>query len=859
MKSDSSRPAWFTRLTPLALHTLFFLSGASGLGLQIAWTRMFALGLGHEMPAILAVVGATFIGLTAGAWISQHLVSGRRHPGWIYGSLELLIGAWGIVTIFLVPPGNQSALQLIGLQPSPLRQWLVSLLVPAAVLLPATLAMGATFAAMERFAALLSKDGRTVGGLYAANTVGAVFGIGLCMGWALPSGGFARTVAGCSALNLFCGLIALLLIKQVPIAPERACRETPREAERRALSWTLAATGLLGIGYEVLGVRVLAEVLENTVYTYAALLGVYLLGTAIGGAFYQSFGRRWTSPAARSAWFTGLALATVQGVAALTLAPSIYDSVRMASVSQTVGFWLADAVTASAVFLLPTIGMGIVFSYLVQRAAQTSINVGTALACNTAGSAAAPLLFGVLLFPLLGPKGCFVLLAWSYAVLAWPRTLSSRIAALLAIGLAPLLPNDFRFVNVRPGEKLLAYEAGPTDSIAVIEHPDRNRSLMVNNRFVMGGTGAASAERRHGALPILLHPSPTNALFLGLGTGITFASAARYGISQADGVELVPEVVKAMRWFEPENALPPGGERYKVWVADARRFIQVCPKTYDVIVADLFHPARDGAGALYSSEHYEMMRRHLAPQGIVCQWLPLFQLDERMVQVIVATFLKTFPEASAFLLRFNVDTPVLGLIGGLKPERFGPDYFTQRARDPAVLDHLAAEQIRDIFQLLGCFVAGPEALRTFSQGAEINTDDHPVVMFGAARFNWVGTAKPYGRLLPFLDLSSDIQDWLQLAPGDSFAEAMRDFIAARNVYLRGAIADFEGKPADAVAQYLESARRSSHFNTGYAQCLTLAVQKSKSDPQEAQRLLQELEKSRPERPVARQLLNRLFP
>jgi spermidine synthase len=41
---------------------------------------------------------------------------------------------------------------------------------------------------------------------------------------------------------------------------------------------------LLGNGYEVLVVRVLSQVAENTVYTFAILLAVYLVGTAIGAA-----------------------------------------------------------------------------------------------------------------------------------------------------------------------------------------------------------------------------------------------------------------------------------------------------------------------------------------------------------------------------------------------------------------------------------------------------------------------------------------------------------------------------------------------------------------------------------------------
>ncbi len=46
-------------------------------------------------------------------------------------------------------------------------------------------------------------------------------------------------------------------------------------------------TGLLGIGYEVLVVRVLSQVTEDTVYTFALLLAVYLVGSAAGAAGYQ--------------------------------------------------------------------------------------------------------------------------------------------------------------------------------------------------------------------------------------------------------------------------------------------------------------------------------------------------------------------------------------------------------------------------------------------------------------------------------------------------------------------------------------------------------------------------------------------
>jgi spermidine synthase len=38
--------------------------------------------------------------------------------------------------------------------------------------------------------------------------------------------------------------------------------------------WLLGATGLLGIGYEIVVIRALSQVAENTVYTFAVLLAV---------------------------------------------------------------------------------------------------------------------------------------------------------------------------------------------------------------------------------------------------------------------------------------------------------------------------------------------------------------------------------------------------------------------------------------------------------------------------------------------------------------------------------------------------------------------------------------------------------
>src|SRR5437016_4884859 len=119
----------------------------------MTWSRMFATGLGHEMPSVLAVVAALFGGMAAGSWLSERFLARSARPGQWYGSLELLIGLGGLGSGVLIPVANHAALALTGLDPPALRQWCIAFLVPGLTLLPVTAAMGATFPALERFVA----------------------------------------------------------------------------------------------------------------------------------------------------------------------------------------------------------------------------------------------------------------------------------------------------------------------------------------------------------------------------------------------------------------------------------------------------------------------------------------------------------------------------------------------------------------------------------------------------------------------------------------------------------------------------------------------------------------------------------
>ena len=107
------------------------------------------------------------------------------------------------------------------------------------------------------------------------------------------------------------------------------------------LHGTLFTTGLLGIGYETLGVRAMAQVLENTVYRFAAVLAVYLFGTAIGASLYQRFCAAGDFRPRLSRLLCGLSLACAVGTWSLSEAKWTYDGSRAAFGDSLPGVLLA--------------------------------------------------------------------------------------------------------------------------------------------------------------------------------------------------------------------------------------------------------------------------------------------------------------------------------------------------------------------------------------------------------------------------------------------------------------------------------------------------------------------------------------
>jgi spermidine synthase len=847
---ENKRARWPAR----ALIPILAGSGFAGLGYEIVWTRMLSLALGTEMMAVLGVVAGFFGGLALGAFVLDGPIRRARSPRAAYAVLEAVIGVWGAISVVLLPAAGRALPPLLATHPAPALLWAAGFALPALVLLPATTAMGGTLAALDRMMALAGGNARVTAGVYGGNTAGAVLGTLAAAFVLLPAFGLSGSLIALACLNGVCALAALAFGPRP--APEKPAPETPASPpipgapkRKTRMAITLFATGLLGVAFEVVVVRLAAQLLQDTIYSFAALLAAYMTGTAAGGILWQYAG-----PRIREAGPTWLLAATC--MACLCTAWSTPFIVLM---TQATSFWgvAGELTVAAALLLLPSAAMGALFSHLAQSVRDENGSPGWAVGVNSMGAAVAPAVASLLLIPAFGTWAALLPLGLGYlALVPWRRAAIGWCAAPALLGIFLILHPALSLIRVPEGGALIAVREGPMATASVVDDASGARYLEVNGHFRMGGTSSKRSDYRQALVPMLLHDAPHDALFLGIGTGATLVGGALMPGVAVQGVELSPEVAALL----PDFADPHAGKPPPVTVADARRYVVADHHLHDVVIADLYHPALDGSGALYTTEHFTAIRNILAPGGVFCQWLPLYQLDLPSLRTILRSFLAVYPHGSAWLNHYSVATPMLALIGGRGPVRVDPAALAARLARPDMAEVLGPLGLTQPIDLLGQFVAGPTALAAFAGNGPLNTDDFPAVALDAQR-NVRALAAPRAALLLTLvgAVQGDAHEMLAAGADPAWTARLKSYWQARNRFLLAG-ASLHGTPRgvalvdEASPGLLDTIRISADFDPAYQPLLSMARMLAEGDREAAGRLLHQIDGAAPSRPEARSMM-----
>ena len=297
---------------------------------------------------------------------------------------------------------------------------------------------------------------------------------------------------------------------------------------------------------------------------------------------------------------------------------------------------------------------------------------------------------------------------------------------------APYLGTDNVETVLRAGT-LEYYKEGAAATVSV-RLLTGTTSLAIDGKVDASNAGDMLTQRMLGLLPVLIHGRAREVCIIGLGSGVTLASALSSGsIQHADVVEISPEVVEASHFFDRENAGALANPAVRLIVGDGRSHLLLTPRRYDVIVSEPSNPWMAGVASLFTREFFEAARARLNPDGLLCQWAHTYDIGAQDLQSIVATFASVFPEGTLWMVGGG-DLLLIGARDGA----IGPRL---KAVERTSLEGTVASTLVDVgiakgtapFALLSQFAGGPVELKRYAGNALIQTDDRTRLEYSAPR------------------------------------------------------------------------------------------------------------------------------
>ena len=792
---------------------LFLASGFTGVVFEVVSSKLLGLVMGNSVYSITTVVTSFMAGLALGSFLADRIVRSRR-PLVVYGMLEagVAIACLGFpFALELVQPilkyayaASHESFAVMGLV-----RFGLSFLI---LLVPTTL-MGATLPVLATGLARKGEPvANTVGLLYAINSAGAVGGALASSFILLPTFGISMTLKIVALVDLAIAYTAFradwwreksgfeqaeAVIEAVREAIET---EEPTEAPKpvgfpasgvpaRGLALALAMAGFAAMVYEIAWTRALVLVLGSSTYAFSMILAAFIGGISIG-SFLVTRLEPFKLPTGRLlAGFTAaLSLFGLLTLPILAQLPMWMMDLLMDFSNQ---WWLLQAVELSLVGLVvmvPAILMGTAFP-LAARLAVTgpsfTRSLGRLYAANTAGNILGSFCAGALIIPALGIENtialasqvvAFVSALYCLMLLEEPKRLRLQLAGAVLVlpmlvfsvipGWDQLMMNAGVYIyaglyhrtartnqmDIRAAVKLsgrtIYYKEGISATVSVRELNSGDRGLVVNGKTDASSVSDMKTQRMMGHLPMLMHPHPDRALVVGLGSGVTLASTLAHPAKSVDLIEISPEILDAATFFKLENRNCLADPRVHVHVTDARNHLALTDDKFDVICNEPTNPWILGVATLFTREYFQSMRDHLKPGGVCSAWVQAYSTTTADFKSIIATFRSVFPHVTFWRSTRNTDYMMIGTLEPRFPDRH---LLAERFKQAGIKLDMQEIGIEDPLDLYAHYIASPERIAKFVDGAPILTDDNLSLEFSAPR-------NLYTRDAPAQGLAEELQE-----------------------------------------------------------------------------------------------------
>ena len=191
-------------------------------------------------------------------------------------------------------------------------------------------------------------------------------------------------------------------------------------------------------------------------------------------------------------------------------------------------------------------------------------------------------------------------------------------------------------------------------------------------------------QRMLGHLTHLIPKTPTNALVIGCGAGVT-AGAVSIGprVKTMTIAEIEPLVPKSVaEYFGEHNYNVVKNPKVTIHIDDARHFLLTTDQKFDAITSDPLDPWVKGAATLYTVEFFDIVKKHLNPGGVVTLFVQLYESNTAAVKSEIGTFFKAFPNGVVWGNTNNGQGYDLVLMGQVEPIKIDVDEIQAKLQQP---------------------------------------------------------------------------------------------------------------------------------------------------------------------------------
>jgi spermidine synthase len=553
-------------------------------------------------------------------------------------------------------------------------------------------------------------------------------------------------------------------------------------------------TAVASFVYEIAWIRMLSLVLGSATHSFELMLSAFILGLALGAFWIRKHADTVSNPLrllGKVQWMMGLlAIATLP----VYLMSFDWMATVLGTVASNENGYRVFTVFrygVSLLIMLPaTFCAGMTLPLITRLLMKTSGEraIGSVYAINTLGSILGVIIAGLLLMPLIGLKrllifGALIDIAlgmwliwraqeqsapaptrrWSRlgvqgeSVLTLPLLVTAFLITTIAVvskfDIAVITSGVYRhgYVDRGDGSQFPFYKDGRTATVSVERNASGFLTLSTNGKpdASIDASWLKPDTSRARDLPLQLtrdvatqymlplislahQPRAENAAVIGQGSGIT--SHVLLGspyITNLATIEIEPEMIAGSRHFMPANRRVFEDTRAHFIIDDAKSYFASSGRKFDLIISEPSNPWVSGVSGLFTQEFYARVKEQLTDDGVFGQWLHLYELNDGLVNSVLAAIDTVFP---AYEIFYTSDADII--VVATRSSVPVPDWSI--VQYPDILD-----DIRRVVPLRANWfeamrLAGRDVLHPMLKiHAEPNSDYFPVLDLNAERMRFM--------------------------------------------------------------------------------------------------------------------------